>query len=164
MLKEICQSLTNYFTRSATLKWSKDEGLSICKALGQADLFAALTKFTLPLHKEYPDILEFRAWHLVATFSNKNKRLPRKVHTEIEELLDELDKKGHFSLADRLDDLLEEDGNDNFSSYLDVIEDIFNSGPFGIPKMIRDEGKPQSKPKKKPGTGRQLNLFDDERE
>jgi hypothetical protein len=144
------------------LKWSKDEGLSICKALGQADLFAALSKFTMPLHKEYPDISEFRAWHLVATFSNKNKRLPRKVHTEIEELLDELDKKGHFSLADRLDDLLEEDVTDDFSSYLDVIEDIFNSGPFGMPEKIRNEGKPQPKPKKKPKAGRQLNLFGDE--
>ena len=158
MLKEICLSLTSYFTRTATLKWSQDEGLSICKALGQAELFTALSKFTLPLHKKYPDILEFRAWYLVATCSKKNKRLPRKVHTEIEELLDELDKKGHFDLADRLDDLLEEDVNDNFSSYLDMVEDFFNSGPIKIPKKSGSKDKPKQQPK----TGRQLNLFDDE--
>jgi hypothetical protein len=162
MLKEICRSLTSYFSRAATLQWSRDEGLSICKALGQADLFAALIKFTLPLHKKYANVPEFRAWHLVATFTKKNKRLPRKVHIEIEGLLDVLDKKGHIDLADRLDDLLEEDVTDDFSSYLDVIEDIFNSGPFGMPEKIRNEGKPQPKPKKKPKTGRQLNLFGDE--
>lgn len=163
-MKEICRSLTNYFARTAALEWSRDEGLSICKALGQADLFAALSKFTVPLRKKYPDSLEFRAWHLVATFTKKNKRLSLKVQTEIEELLDELDKKGHFDLADRLDELLEEDGNDDFSSYFDIVEDIFNNGPFGMPKKLRDESKPQPQPqpKKKPKTGRQLNLFDDE--
>jgi tetratricopeptide (TPR) repeat protein len=161
MLKEVCKSLTNLFARAATLEWSRDEGLSICRALGQADLLAALAKFTVALQKKYPENLEFRVWHLIAAFSKKkNKQLPRKVQREIEDLLDEMDKKGHFDLADRLDELLEDDVDDDFPSYLDAIEDIFNNGPFGLPKILRDESKPQ--PKKKPKTGRQLHLFDDE--
>jgi hypothetical protein len=167
MLKEVCQCLTGYFVKAALLPWSRDEGLLICKALEQGDLIPALAKFSMTLHKKYPDDLEFRVWCLVATARKGKKAPPWKVVEEIEGLLDELEKKGRFDFVNHIDSILEKWQKPSVPSFHDfekIVEDIFNSGPFRIPKKAQGgkKAKPKPAPKAKPAGGKQLNLFDDE--
>ncbi len=167
MLKEVCQCLTGFFVKAALLPWSRDEGLLICKALEQGDLIAALAKFSVALYKKYPDSLEFKVWGLVATARKGKKAPPWRVVEEIEELLDELEKKGRFDFVHHIDSIMEKwqkPSGPSFHDFEKIVEDIFNSGPFRIPKKARsgEKAKPKPAPKPKPAGGKQLNLFDDE--
>jgi hypothetical protein len=124
MLKEVCQCLTNSFTKAAILPWSRDEGLLICKALEKADLIAALAKTSVTLLKKYPEDLEFKVWSLVADTRKGKKRVPMKVFHEIEDLLYQLEGKNRLDFVDYIEDVLGKSRRSRFSpSFFDDDDD-----------------------------------------
>ncbi len=115
MLKEVCQCLSSSFTKAATLPWSRDECLLICKALEKADLTAALAKTSATLQKNYPEDLEFKFWSLVADTRKGKKRVPMKVFHEIEDLLYQLEGKNRLDFVDYIEDVLGKSRRSRFS-------------------------------------------------
>ncbi len=166
MLKEVCQCLTSSFAKAAILLWSRDEGLLICKALEKADLIAALTKTSATLQKKYPEDLEFRVWSLVADTRKGKKRVPMKVFDKLEDLLYQLERKNRLDFVDYIEGVLDKGRSPRVSSFFgedeEDLDDIFDFGPFKIPKILGSGQKSPPKPKVKPMGGKQLNLFDDE--
>ena len=164
LLQEVCRCLTKSFAEAVGLSWSRDEGLLICKTLERADQIAALGKFSAVLQKKYPDDLEFRVWSLVAGTRKGKKRVPMRVADEIDDLLDRLEDKGHIAFVDYIEDLMNKGRRPAFPSFFEEeeLEDIFDFGPFKIPKSSRSGEKSQPKPKAGPTGGKQLNLFDEE--
>ncbi len=173
VLKESCDSLKKYLTRAASLDWSRDEGLSICKTFYQADLLSPLAKFSKSLHRKYREVIDFRVWELLSTYSDGKKEIPERIIEEIEDMMDHLMDRGRYELAECLEDLLDssgiyqdhffddDDDDDDFDDdFDDFLDDLFNFGPFKMPEKKAKEDEPASQPKQ-PRGGKQLNLFDD---
>lgn len=162
-LKEICQLLKKYFSRAAQLEWGRDEGLSICKALDRAGLPTALARCSAQLHKKFDDDPEVTAWYLLGRYEQKNKVLADDMEDLAIAVLDHLERKNCFDLAERIDELLEDDRRLRFYISGDAHEedDYFDDGPFRIPEKAKRDTDPEAKPKVVPVRGRQLNLFDD---
>lgn len=170
MLKEVCQCLTNTFAKAAILPWSRDEGLLVCKALEKADQIAALTKTSETLQKKYPEDLEFRVWSLLADTRKNKKRPSMKAVDKLEDLLYQLERKNRLDFVEYIEDILDKGRGPRFSPFFyedededeEKLDDIFDFGPFKIPKILGIGEKSPPKPKTKPVGGKQLNLFDDE--
>lgn len=160
MFKEVCQGLKKYFSRAATLDWSRDEGVSICKALDRADLTIALKKCSGTLQEKFPDDLEIEVWYMVAKYGKANKPLSEAIVDTLEDLMEELARKNRFELAERIQDILRRNRQLSFaSSFYNDDDDFFDDGPFKMPQKTQPPKK--TEPKVKPFGGKQLNLFDD---
>lgn len=178
-LRDVGRCLAEYFAKAVLHDWSKDEGLLICKALERGDLIPALVKFSAALFKKFPADLEFLVWSLLASSRKGKKTRARKVFDDIANLLDTLEKNGRHDFVDYIEGIIgkrrefgwpssmdmEEIFDDIFGSDEGEPEDLFDDGPFKIPKKLHQESgkaKPQPKSKVQPNAYKQLNLFDDE--
>lgn len=166
MLKEICQVLKGYFAKAAALDLSLAEGLSLCRALEQTDLVMALVKCSTTLKKKYPDILEFKAWYLLASAWKKDRPMVSAAYDELEDLFERLAEKQQFDFIEHIEDILERRGLDYPLHYDDEDmdeEDFFiDFGPFGAPKIMPDQRKQKEPVQPAKPAGKQLSLFDDE--
>ena len=162
-LKEICQLLKKYFSRAARLEWSRDEGVSICRALDRAGLPTAMAKCSAQLHEKIADDPEVTAWYLLGRYEHKDRIIADDMVDLAVGVLDQLERKNCFALVDRIDELLEADRR--LRVYRSGREhdrfDYFDDGPFRIPEKAKRDQEPEVKAKAKPVGGRQLNLFDD---
>lgn len=167
-LHQICQTLKKYFSRAAQLEWNRDEGLSICKALDRVRLPTAMAICSAHLHKKFGDDPEVIAWYLLGRYEDKNKILNIDMADLAVNILFPLVEKNCFTLAKRIEDLLE--ANRRLKMYRSDRKnnknDYFDDGPFRIPEKAKEKAKQkdkeaEAKPKEEPVGGRQLNLFDD---
>ncbi|GAB6192916.1 tetratricopeptide repeat protein [Desulfocastanea catecholica] len=162
-LHEICQLLKKYFSRAAQLEWSRDEGLSICKALDHAGLSSALAKCSAQLYKKFADDPEVTAWYLLGKYEHRNRIIADDMADLAVRVLDQLERKNCFTMAERIEEVLEADRRLRVyrSDREHDKKDYFDDGPFKIPEKAKRDKEPEAKPKVEPVRGRQLNLFDD---
>jgi tetratricopeptide (TPR) repeat protein len=166
MLKQTCHILKGYFTKALSLNLSHAEGLSLSKALEQIDLPIALFKCSSSLKKKYPDVLEFKVWHLLASAWKQNKPMTFAEDDEMENLFDDLVDTDQFDFIDHVENILEKRGLEcslHFDNdFMEEEEYSIDFGPFGAPKTMPDQAKPKSPSTPAKPAGKQLNLFDDQ--
>ncbi len=163
MLKQVCQLLKGYFSNAVSRDFSREEGLSICRALEQIELPIALFKCSASLVKQHPHVPEFKVWKMLASVLKTNTPMTFTAYDEMEDLFDDLVEKNQFDFIDHIENILEKTGLDHDFDFDDDEDDFgIDFGPFGQPKSMPDmqEDTKPSKPKKP--AGRQLNLFDDD--
>lgn len=166
-LKEVCQKLKGYFSRSAGLDWGLEEGLLICRGLERVDMHTALAKCAKGLHKKYPSAVEGEVWCILSESLKNNKPLASLTYSRLEDLLVELEDQGKSAFTDYIDKIIDEKCLDTDDMHVDFSShkhnDIIEFDPFDVfkPPKKQSPKKAEPKTKKAQSTAKQLNLFDD---
>ncbi len=161
-LKECSHLLKSFFSKAAGISWQQEEGVLICKALDRAELYISLAKVSDQLLKHFPKDASIKAYHLLGKYQNKPQQITGQHHYELYDLLDILEEKRSFELADRLESLLHHghgnpDGNKESNDFF-FFDDDEDDTLFTLPKSI--DKKKKEKTKKTQPPNKQLDLFD----
>lgn len=158
LLKECCHLLKKYFSRCAGATWSREEGISLCKALDRTGLFVALANTSNRLLKQFPGDAEIKAYQLIGTIENKKNPIHRLYLEDYYEVIKTLIEKGNTHLLNRLEYVFRNQSYhepQSFDIYLP--EDDQDNEIFKIPDHVLE----REEKKRKSHEAKQLNLFDD---
>ncbi len=95
LLCQCVRTIKGYLSRAGELRWDRDEGLVLCRALHQGGFLVALARVVGPLRRKWPDDPLIEAYELVSRTRDNGRFLVRGDGGRMLELANALEDSGN---------------------------------------------------------------------